>query len=130
MFENGSPVLVKGNLLGIVLSSWLWTMRDTRKFLYRVVVDSKDAQYRIINNDIDQTKSFGLFTEDYNTLLYTSEQIGVLEIFEDDLKLFTADYLEKCANCSMFDDKNNMFLDFGPTYLCNECHRADLDKEE
>ncbi|MFV5702215.1 hypothetical protein ACM55F_10115 [Flavobacterium sp. XS2P12] len=82
-FKTGDTVLIKGNLIGIIISGWLWTFMDSKKFLYRIMVDAKDCAYRIHNNHIDQTKDEELFREDYNSLLYETEQLAVLELFEE-----------------------------------------------
>lgn len=82
-FKTGDTVLIKGNLIGIIISGWLWTFMDSKKFLYRIMVDAKDCAYRIHNNNIDQTKDEELFQEDYNSLLFETEQLAVLELFDD-----------------------------------------------
>lgn len=82
-FKTGDTVLIKGNLIGLIISGWLWTFMGERKFLYRIMVNAKDCAYRIYNNNIDQTKDEELFQEDYNSLLFETEQLAVLELFDD-----------------------------------------------
>lgn len=84
-FQPGDVVVIKGNLIGSILSGYLWTMKDYKEYFYRIVVDSNDCAYRIINNCIDQTKDKELLREDYETLMFTSNQLTVIELFEKDL---------------------------------------------
>lgn len=84
-FHPGDAVILKGNIMGSILNGYLWTCMDAKEYLYRVIVDANDCVYRVFNNSIDQTKDAEIFAEDYDTLMWTTQQVAIMEVFEKDI---------------------------------------------
>lgn len=82
-FKTGDAVLINRNLIGIIISCRTYAFSNSTKSLYRIIVDAKDCAIRIRYNNIDQTKTEGQFREDYHRLLYDTQQLTVLESFQD-----------------------------------------------
>lgn len=82
LFKSGDTVLIKNQLVGVVLSSSFFV----NCYLYRVVVDYKDAVYRITNETIEQDEEG--HQDDLDILLHCTEHVGIFSAYEIDLKAF------------------------------------------
>lgn len=80
-FERGQIVVIKNTLVGVVLSGY----KQFDTFIYRIVIDSKEASYRMLNHPGEESQDKYLFEDDHNTLLYHTESIGLIESVQKDI---------------------------------------------
>lgn len=88
-FGFGDIVILRGNLVGIVLSG-APMFKDGTGVIYQVVVDAKECAYRVANvSNMDQRGDKSLLAEDMHELLWTpNKTLITLERSAEDIEFF------------------------------------------
>ena len=89
-FTNGTPVVVNNQFMAIVFSSYnMFT--NKRGLIYKVITDANEIIHRVRNKnyqDFEIETDKKLYDEDYDNLLYQTEQICLIECSEDELRAY------------------------------------------
>ena len=89
-YANGTPVIVNNQFMAIVFSSYnMFT--NKRNVIYKVIADAYEIIHRVRNKnyqDFEVETDKRLYDEDYNSLLYETDQVCLIECSEDELRAY------------------------------------------
>ena len=89
-FENGTPVIVNNQFMAIVFSSYNM-FDDERYIIYKVIADANEIAHRVRNKnyqDFEVETDKELYDDDYNSLLFETDQVCILEVPENELRRY------------------------------------------
>ncbi len=89
-FKNGTPVIVNNQFMAIVFSSYNM-FKDKRNVIYKVIADANEIAHRVRNKnyqDFEVETDKHLYNEDYECLLFETDQVCLLEVGEDELRAY------------------------------------------
>ena len=89
-FENGTTVIVNNQFMAVVFSSYNM-FRDKREIIYKVVADATEIAHRVRKKnfqDFEVESDKQLYNEDLESLLYETDQVCLLEVGEEELRIY------------------------------------------
>ena len=89
-FKNGTPVIVANQFMGIVFSSYNM-FNNKRCIIYKIIADALEIAHRVRNKntqDFEVETDKHLYQEDYESLLYETDQVCLIEVGEQELRAY------------------------------------------